>query len=60
MEGILGRPWHNVIADGGGDEDPWILPLEILILQYFSHSITILDSKSLKNSNHFQGKLSAV
>ena len=42
------------------DEDPWVLPLEISILQYSSHSITILNSESLKNSNHFQGKLSVV
>ena len=27
------------------DEDPWILPPEILILQYFLHSITTLISQ---------------
>ena len=42
------------------DEDPWILPLEISILQYSLHSITILNGESLKNSNHFQEKLSVV
>ena len=44
---------------GDNDEDPWILPPEILILQYSLHSIAI-DGESLKNSNCFQGKLSAV
>ena len=42
------------------DEDPWILPPEISILQYSLHSITILNGESLKNSNCFQGKLSTV
>ena len=55
------RRWKYYISfTDDDDKDPWILPLKILILQYSLHSITILNSESLKNSNHFQGKLSAA
>ena len=45
-----------LVSKQGSDEDPWILPPEILILQHFSHSITTLNSKPLKEQQLFPRK----